>query len=68
MMKNNVYIKQIYEEGLGTTLYQKPKKFINEKMKNYLLQKIFLFLLELIYPILIILIAIGFFILDFPLL
>ena len=66
-MKNNIYIRQIYEEGLGTTFYQKPKNFINNKIKNNLLKSICLFGLEVIYTVLIILVIVIVFNLNFPL-
>ena len=37
---NNVYIKQIFEEGLATTFYQKPLKYIEKNLEIPGLKKI----------------------------
>ena len=64
---NNNYIKQIFNEGLATTFYQKPKNFINKYIKTAYLKKILSFLLIIIYLIFILGIVIIVFILNFPL-
>ena len=66
MMKNNVYIKQIYEEGLGIIFYQKPKEYINEYIKNNLLKKIMITTLEIIYILFIIITIVFLFKFNYP--
>lgn len=66
MMKNNVYIKQIYEEGLGISFYQKPKKYIEQHIKNNLLKKIMITTLEIIYILFIIIIIVFLFNFNYP--
>lgn len=66
-MKNNIYIKQIYEEGLGTSFYQKPKNFINDHIKNNTLKKGIFIILEIVYIVFIIGLLILLFNLNFPL-
>ena len=65
-MRNNVYIKQIYNEGLGISFYQNPKTFINKHLKNKILKKTMLILLEIIYIIFLFAITIIVFTLNFP--
>lgn len=66
MMRNNVYTKQLYHEGLGITFYQKPKNFINNHIQNKLFQRVFLLILELIYILFLLVAVIVVFNLNFP--
>ena len=65
-MENNVYIKQIFNEGLGTIFYQKPLNIINKHFKNRIIKKCLLFTIGLIYIIFLIIISIIVFTLNFP--
>jgi len=67
MMKNNVYIKQIFEEGLATTFYQKPKLYIEKNIDNNILKHICFTCLNILYIIFIIIISILIFNFNFPL-
>ena len=49
--------QQFYTEGLATTFYQKPKKFI-EKIKNEKLKIILNILLTILYTIIMIITAV----------
>ena len=51
------YLKQIYNEGLATTFYQKPISFINKKIKNKSLRKILDVLIALFYTLFILFFA-----------
>lgn len=48
------YIKQFYNEGLGSIFYKKPINYLNKKIKNKKILKIISFILKTIYTILII--------------
>ncbi len=63
---NNTYIKQIFEEGLATTFYQKPKKIIENKIKNKQLTKLLITILSIIYVLFLMIIIIVVFNLNFP--
>ena len=65
-MENNIYIKQIYNEGLGISFYQKPKNFINKHIHNNLIRKSCLLGLEVLYIIFLVAIIIIVFNLNFP--
>jgi len=63
-MKN--YIYQFYNEGLATTFYLKPVKFINKIIKNKILANMLIILIKIIYTILVLIFA-GYMFLDrFP--
>ena len=64
---NNIYIKQIYEEGLATTFYQKPKKFIEKNLNIPILKKICLSCLNIMYILFLIIITYFIFTFNFPL-
>lgn len=66
-MKNNIYIKQIFEEGLATTFYQKPKEYINKNFDENIFKKITLFCLNTLYIFFLIIIIYLVFIFNFPL-
>lgn len=61
------YINQFYSEGLATTFYLKPIKYINNKVKNEKLANIFKFLMKLFYTVIVITFAIYIFYIKFPL-
>ena len=61
------YRDQFYNEGLATTLYLKPVKFVKKKVRNKSLQKFVCFMIKAIYTILAIIIAILVFIIVYPL-
>lgn len=67
IMHNNVYIKQIFEEGLATTFYQKPKKYIERKLNNEIIKKTFHICLTILYIIFIVIISVIIFKFNFPL-
>ena len=64
---NNIYIKQIFEEGLATTFYQKPKKYIEKKLEKSSLKNTFLIFLKALYIIFLMIITYFIFIFNFPL-
>ena len=66
-MKNNVYLKQLFEEGLGTTFYQKPKRIINNNLENPFIKKLLLSILQIIYILFLIICIIIIFKFNFPL-
>ena len=51
------YIWQFYNEGLATTFYLKPLKYIDKHIKNKILFKIIKFLLLIFYTLFVIIIA-----------
>lgn len=51
------YINQFYNEGLATTFYLKPMKFINKVVKNKTLCKMLGFLLKILYTIFVLILA-----------
>ena len=51
------YINQIYTEGLATTFYLKPIKFLKKKIKNKKVRKIFVFLFTFLYTYLLLLLV-----------
>lgn len=66
-MKNNIYIKQIFEEGLATTFYQKPKKYIDKNFDENIFKNVSLFCLNALYIIFLIIIIYLVFTFNFPL-
>lgn len=60
------YIKQIYNEGLGLTLYKPAEQVIN-KIKNRIVKNILIILYKCIYFIVAITIAILLFLVTYPL-
>ena len=48
------YIKQFYNEGLATTFYLKPKKYIAKKIKNKKIESLLITILEIFYTLLVI--------------
>lgn len=66
-VKNNIYINQIFTEGLATTFYQKPKIFLKSKIKNTLLLKVLNFLILISYIIILLLVICIIFTFTFPL-
>ncbi len=61
------YIDQFYNEGLATTFYQPPIKFIKKKIKNKKIVEFICLLIKILYTILAILFGIFMFIVNFPL-
>ena len=51
------YIEQFYNEGLATTFYLKPVKFIEKKIKNKNIVKFIKLLIKIIYTILVLVFA-----------
>ena len=51
-------IHQFYNEGLATTFYQKPKKFIYKHIKNKVLRRIIMTLIIILYTSIVLVIAI----------
>ena len=51
------YIKQIYNEGFGTTFYVKPVNYLKKKIKNKTLLKIIIWLIKIFYTLAILLLA-----------
>lgn len=51
------YLDQIYNEGLATTFYLKPVKFISKYIKNKLLLKIFKIMIGFLYTIFVLMLA-----------
>ena len=51
------YIKQIYNEGLATTFYQKPLNFLKKRVKSKKILQILSTILKIIYTLIIILFA-----------
>lgn len=43
------YINQFYTEGLATTFYLKPIKFLKKHIENKLIRKLFIFLCTFLY-------------------
>ena len=64
---NNVYIKQIFEEGLATTFYQKPKIYIEKNLDIPILKKVCLLCLNILYIFFLIIITYCIFTFNFPL-
>lgn len=65
MKDSKVYFSQIYDEGFGTTFYQKPLKVI-KKIKNNKVEKTLSMLLKIIYTIFIFAFSFLLFILTYP--
>ena len=61
------YIYQFYNEGLGTTFYLKPVKFINKFIKNKAICKIIEVIIKIFYTILVIVLAYIMFLDRYPL-
>ena len=51
------YIDQFYNEGLATTFYLRPVKFIEKKIKNKNIVNFIKFLIKIIYTILVLVFA-----------
>ena len=51
------YIEQFYNEGLATTFYLRPVKFIEKKIKNKNIVKFIKLLIKIIYTILVLIFA-----------
>ena len=51
------YIEQFYNDGLATTFYLKPVKFIEKKIKNKNIVKFIKLLIKIIYTILVLIFA-----------
>ena len=51
------YIEQFYNDGLATTFYLKPVKFIEKKIKNKNIVKFIKLLIKIIYTILVLVFA-----------
>ena len=51
------YIEQFYNDGLATTFYLRPVKFIEKKIKNKNIVKFIKLLIKIIYTILVLVFA-----------
>lgn len=51
------YIKQIYNEGFGTTFYVKPVNYLKKKIKNKTLLNIIILFIKIFYTLAILLLA-----------
>lgn len=63
-MKNNNYIAQLFNEGLGTTFYQKPLSLIKKYCNN---NKLLIIILTFLYIIFIIIFGLFMFYMNYPL-
>ena len=61
------YIYQFYNEGLATTFYLRPVKYLKNNLKNKKILKIVLFVFKIIYTILVLIFAGYMFYRKFPL-
>ena len=61
------YIDQFYNEGLATTFYLKPVKFIEKKIKNKNVVNFVKVLIKIIYTILVLIFAWFVFLYKYPL-
>lgn len=61
------YINQFYNEGLATTFYLKPVKYLQKKIKNQKVLKVLLTILKIFYTIVILLFALYMFNSKYPL-
>lgn len=64
---HNIYLREIFTEGLGNLFYMKYYSFLKKKVKNSLLQKILIIIHTIIYLLFISLIAFLLFKISFPL-
>jgi len=62
----NIYIDQIYNEGLGKTVYTPIKKFIDNKIKKVKTNQILTLSLKIIYALLVISIGILYVYISWP--
>ena len=51
------YIDQFYNEGLATTFYLKPVKFLEKRIKNKGLVKFISIIIKIVYTILVLIFA-----------
>lgn len=61
------YINQFYNEGLATTFYLRPIKYLKKKFKNEKFLKILLLIIKVIYTVLVLIFAGYMFYRKFPL-
>ena len=61
------YIDQFYNEGLATTFYLKPIKWIDKKIKNKNVVSIIKIFIKVMYTLLVLLFAIFMFYVKWPL-
>lgn len=61
------YIDQFYNEGLATTFYLRPVKFIEKKIKNKEVVNFIKLLIKIIYTILVLIFAWFAFLSKYPL-
>ena len=61
------YIDQFYNEGLATTFYLRPVKFIEKKIKNKKVVNFIKLLIKIIYTILVLIFAWFAFLSKYPL-
>jgi len=60
------YIKQFYNEGLATTFYLKPIRYVDKKIKNKKISKVISFIIKIIYTILVIMFSVYVFLRKLP--
>lgn len=61
------YLNQFYNEGLATTFYLKPLKYIKSKIKNPKRIKVIELIIKVLYTVLALIFAIYMFIYKWPL-
>lgn len=67
MRFSNVYIDQIYNEGLGYNFFKKPYNYLNKKITNKKVLKLLEILLIIIYTLFVICCGILLFVFTYPL-
>lgn len=61
------YIDQFYNEGLATTFYLKPVRFIEKKIKNKRIVNFINILIKIVYTVLVLIFAWFVFLSKYPL-
>lgn len=61
------YIDQFYNEGLATTFYLKPIKYLERKIKNVKILKFIKILIKILYTVLVLAFAVFVFMYKYPL-
>ena len=61
------YIDQFYNEGLATTFYLKPIRFIEKKIKNKRIVNFIKILIKIVYTVLVLIFAWFVFLSKYPL-
>lgn len=61
------YIDQFYNEGLATTFYLKPIKYLERKINNVKILKFIKILIKILYTVLVLVFAVFVFMYKYPL-